>query len=57
MDGASEADMESQKELELLALLALIEGGTLEASDVVPCARRGRVPLRTRKVRKAPLRR
>jgi hypothetical protein len=50
-------NMETKSELELLALLALIEGGTVEASEVLICARRGKVPVRNRKVRSVPARR
>ncbi len=49
--------MESKKAVELLALLALIEGGTVDAAEVVRCARRGKVPVRRRKARPSPRRR
>ena len=45
--------MESKKTLELLTLIALLQGGTVEAAEVLRRARRGRVPIRRRKARVA----
>lgn len=43
--------METKTTLELLTLLALLQGGTVDATDVLRRARRGRVPVRRRKAR------